>query len=107
LRNSAKPFSTKKLKSNVPPEHPQIWLVFSDLGEVFRVVPQVQSDILRGFLYDLFFSMRLFITCQWDPMVPISSSDGPVWHHIASAIVFSTKSIDKMIFKSDLIDVKL
>jgi putative transposase len=23
LRNSAKPFSTKKLKSNVPPEHPQ------------------------------------------------------------------------------------
>jgi hypothetical protein len=51
--------------------------------------------------------MRLFITCQWDPMVPISSSDGPVWHHIASAIVFSTKFIDKMIFKSDLIDVKL
>jgi hypothetical protein len=42
-----------------------------------------------------------------DPVVPILSSDGRLRHHIAIAILFSTKFIDKMVFQSASVDVKL
>jgi hypothetical protein len=42
-----------------------------------------------------------------DPVVPFSSGDGRLRHHIASATVLSTKFIDNMMFQLAAISVKL